>query len=441
MKRFFLIYGIVVFSHFISGIHGQNEEKNFPEFPGSVEESSEKWCVRTDLGVEAARRYLKLLDSLTDEYKEIFSQMKIERWERIDVWIYKKRKDMERTYQIGERVIGMYFPHLKRIISHQGFFGSDGTTAQVLAHEAMHALLHLYLGDLRKVPVWVSEGIAVMTEGMTIKGGDVKLTRVPRDRLLRVRSDIEAKNTISLKDLFSVLSREFDARYYAYAGMFVYFLVKGGLNGTKEALFDYLQTAKENEVKAEDFEKALSTRTGKSLKEVEGLFFKWVMQQKFEYSGKAVGTKYRSDLMEFSVDAPTKDWKINIDSMLAKDEYVVYWRRNPYGRFSVSAVSNLYAYTAAELLNIREDQLKDLGARNVKRWMGNMGKKEAAFVEYDYEDKDVLKDGKPYRVREIWLSTERGVYKLRFQAEEMDFLDMEKEFREAERKFELGENR
>jgi hypothetical protein len=393
--------------------------------------------VRTDLGIESARRYLKLLDSLSDEYREIFPEVKPEKWEKVEVWIYKTRRDLEKVYKIGERVIGIYLPHFKRIVAHQGFFGSDGTTAQVLAHESVHALQDAFFGDLKKTPVWVLEGMAVMTEGMSVKNGEVKLTKVPRDRLLRVRNDIETKNTLPLKELFSTNPANFDVRHYAYAGMFVYFLVKGNLSGTKEAFFDYLKTVKDKGDNADEFQKAVSTRTGKQFDEVEKLFFKWAMQQKFEYSGKAVGTKYKSGLMEFSIDAPTNDWRINIDSMLAKDEYVVYWRRNPYGRFSVSAVSNLYAYSAEELLKIREGELNESGARTTKTWMDKLGKRDAAFIEYEYEDKDVLKDGKPYKVREIWLSTERAVYRLRFQAEINSFTELEEDFRKAERKFEL----
>jgi len=407
------------------------------EFENGVVLSSEHWRVLTDLPADSARKYLKLLDALFDEYREVFSGMRIEEWGRVDVYIYKSRRQMEERYKIGKRVLGLYLRSLRRIVAHHGFYGSAGTTANVLAHEAVHAFQHAYFGNTNAVPVWVLEGMAVMTEGMTMKGGAVRLTKVPRDRLLRVRSEIEKKTTLPLREVFRTGRGSFDRRHYAYSGLFIYFLLKGRLRGAKDAFFEYLKELKEKGADAESFEKILSSRTGKSLEEVEKAFHRWVMRQKFEYSGKAVGKKYKSKLMSFSVDAPTKKWRININTMLAKEEYVVYWRRNPYARFSVSATANLYDYGASELLELRKRELEKAGIQVERVWKGTVSGKDAAFIEFETEDRSILKDGKRYRIREIWLSTEKAVYKLRFQAEPDEFGELEEEFQSGEEKFRL----
>lgn len=413
------------------------QQKN--EFENGVILSSEHWRVLTDLSTDSARKYLELLDALFKEYTRFFSGMHIEKWEKVDVYIYRSRRQMEERHKIGRRVLGVYLRSLRRIVAHHGFYGSAGTTANVLAHEAVHAFQHAYFGKTDAVPLWVLEGMAVMTEGMTMKGGVVRFSKVPRDRLLRVRSEIEKKQYLSLKEVFGTSKRSFNHRHYAYSGMFVYFLLKGGLRGAKEAFFDYLKELKEKGIDAESFEEILSSRTGKSLSEVEKVFRKWIMRQKFEYSGKAVGKKYRSKLMSFAVDAPTKKWRININSMLAKDEFVVYWRRSPFARFSVSATANLYDYGVSELLELRRAELMKAGVNMERVWKGTVSGRDAAFIEFETEDRSVLKDGNRYRIREVWLSTEKAVYKLRFQAEPDEFGELEEEFQSGEEKFRLLE--
>lgn len=425
----------LVLLFFVGSINLVSAQQKDAPFRDGVTLSSQHWRIRTDISVDSARKYLRLLDSLLKEYEKVFPVMCVKEWKMVDVYIYRDRRDVEREYGIGKGVLGVYLHSLRRIVAHHGFYGSAGTTANVLAHEAMHAFQHAYFGNTSSVPVWVLEGMAVMTEGITLRGGEIKLDKVSRDRLLRVRSEIKKETTLSLREVFKSGRANFNRRYYAYSGVFVYFLLRGGLNGAKEAFFDYIKEVKEKGSKAESFERVLSSRTGKRLEEVEKKFLKWVMRQKFEYSGRAAGKKYKSKLMGFSSDAPTKKWRINIDTMLMKDEYVVYWRRNPYARFSISATANLYVYGAKELLELRRLELEKSGIEPEKTWRGTLSGREAAYIEYEL--RNTSQERRCDRIREIWLSTERVVYKLRFQAGADDFKELEDDFRSGEEKFKL----
>ncbi|MCA9108340.1 MAG: hypothetical protein KDA52_00215 [Planctomycetaceae bacterium] len=100
----------------------------------------------------------------------------------------------------------------------------------VLPHEVSHAVLASYLGQI--IPRWADEGIALMSESMSVR---------KRQRLL-AREIIESKEAPSLRTVLSTLDYPADhnrvLEFYAHSHSLTEFLVK---RGSKRRLIQFLE--------------------------------------------------------------------------------------------------------------------------------------------------------------------------------------------------------
>ena len=395
---------------------------------------SEHWRVRTNVDEKTARRYLKILEGVLAQLEKTYMPLE-GRWKRIDVLVYARRAQMEREWKVRKSAGGMYTG--RHIVCYHGIFSVTGSTVQVLAHEGTHAYQDALLGGLRNLPVWLLEGMAVASESVKVdRAGNVSFGTPFRERVLHVQHDIDKHQFLSLRTLVSTPAGAFAARHYAYAGLLVFFMLKGGDASLRKALLDCLETARAGRLDAETLQKHLKARTGADLSALEKRFKRWAKGRRVPYSGRAVGTHYTSRVMGFDTRAPGKKWRINVSSLLARSEYVVYWRTAPFARFSVWAVANSYASDTDEAADDRARRLREAGIE-VNRSRTTLARKDAVVLEFECRDEEVMRDGKTYRVREVWLATEKAVLRLRFQASPSDWGDVVEDMERAFDRFRL----
>jgi hypothetical protein len=192
--------------------------------------------------------------------------------------------------------------------------------------------------------------MAVVFEGIEVKSdGRLVLDEPARDRMVQVKMELKENKAMSLPDVVGEKAKPFSRRAYAYAGLFVWWLTKGGRQ-QRRVLDDLLTSLSTRGYREKDLENLLQSRLGKSLEAVEREWRTWVRKQKVEYTGqKAPGGAYSSKLLGFKMKRPKSDWVMDGDKAPVDGECIVYKRPRTGARIGVTAYVNQLPLYAGEL--------------------------------------------------------------------------------------------
>jgi hypothetical protein len=311
---------------------------------------TEHYKIRCNSTEEVTRRYADVMEKLFALYEETYPNLETKemKWE---VWVYSTRREFRESHpQRSEVTAGYYWPGEKRIYTYHGLFGVSGSTFGILAHEGVHAFQHSFLASYMGTPAWLREGMAVVLEGVEVdSAGKLSLEEPSRDRLLQVKLELQEKKTLELADVLGAGMMDLSRRQYAYAGMFVWWLAKGG-DKQRKVLDELLAALTERAYQENDLENLLQKHMGKGLDEVEKEWHAWIRRQKVEYTGTtAPGGSYSSRLLRFSIKRPATDWAMDGEKAPVEGECIVYQRPRTGGRISVTAYANQLSLGADEL--------------------------------------------------------------------------------------------
>ncbi len=382
-------------------------------------EQTEHYTVRCNSTKEITKRYAELLEKLFVLYNETFPNLatKEMKWE---AWVYSTRSEFQKRHaNKREYTAGFYWPGDKRIYTYHGLFGVSGSTFTILAHEGTHAFQHLFLKSYYGTPKWLLEGMAVLFEGTEVeKKGELSLKKPSRDRLLQVKLELKNKKGMKLADVVGDEAKDFSRRSYAYAGLFVWWLVKTDAK-YRAVLDELLQNLRERAYEKGELEKLLQKHLGKDLASAEKEWQAWVLRQKVEYTGrKKPNGGYSSKLLKFSIKRPGSDWTMDADRAPVEGECVVYKRTRTGGRISVTVYANQLPLGVEELyfqflrdLKDRVQGLKIEGSERLK-----LGKYPGFRIIYaGSEPKSKIATG-VQKVRLDVVVTSHHIYVLRMQS-------------------------
>jgi len=382
---------------------------------------TEHFRIKSDVEKGRLERYGSFLEAALSELQRLY--MKLEKFPPVEVWIFGNRKEMQERVGLRATSGGVYIHSARRIVTYYGVFSQTGGTFQTLAHELTHAYQHALFGGRGRLPPWLLEGMAVCCEGIYPTKGGAKFRKPLYARLALVRVETERRQDMALKTLFE--TSDLKSRHYAYAGTFIYFLLKRP--ACKKALLACLEAAKKAPVKTGDFLKAIKDKTGWDLKRLQKEFRRFVLRLYIPPTGVAIGKTYKSKMLGFKTRSPGKRWRISIDKLLEGAEAVVYWRKNPWARFSVAAYPNTYGLSAEEAAQERLKKLTD-----AKKSDAEVAGRKAVCVEFTSQRRVGA-----VCVKEVWLATERFLYRLKFECKPQDVGLLKKEQEEALTNFSL----
>lgn len=309
---------------------------------------------------EMAQKYAKLMEWLYEKYMKIFKVFKPE-YRKVNIFIYRNHKEFMQMTRRPGGVRGFYDAGKYRLATFHGTFGSTSNTCTVLAHEGTHLFQDLIgmFGQPIRCPVWLAEGMAVLLEAAEVnwRTGKIRIKGVSRERLVRLQRELSGSRALTLKHVLDRPKDKFSARYYAYAGMFTYWLlmVKKG----KYALLynDYVKIAtgwrptgqRSRMIRKGDFENLVQKYFNRSLSDLEKDWKKWVLKQKPEKLVRKKGNRYVSEKLNFTVSRPSTRWKAATE----KQGMLVFFDSRRLGaRITVSARGNFWNHTLASLVNL-----------------------------------------------------------------------------------------
>jgi len=382
---------------------------------------TEHFCIRSDVEKGRLERYGSFLEAALSELQRLY--MKVEEFPPVEVWIFRNRKEMQERMGLRATSGGVYIQSARRIVTYYGVFSQTGGTFQTLAHELTHAYQHALFGEQGRLPPWLLEGMAVCCEGIRPTKDSARFIKPLYARLALVRVETERKQDMPLRTLFE--TSDLKSRHYAYAGAFIYFLLKRP--ACKKGLIACLKAAKKAPVKTDDFLKAIKDGTGWDSKRLQKEFRHFVLRLHIPPTGVAIGRTYKSKMLGFKTRSPGKKWRISIDKMLEGVEAVVYWRKNPWARFSVAAYPNTYGLSAEEAAQQRLKKLTDAQKSDAE-----VAGRKAVCVEFTSQRRMGA-----VCVKEVWLATERFLYRLKFECEPQDVGLLRKEREKALNNFSL----
>ena len=404
-------------------------------------EKTEHYTVRCNSTKEITKRYAELLEKLFVLYNETFPDLatKEMKWE---AWIYSTRSEFQQRHpNRRDYTAGFYWPGDRRIYTYHGLFGVSGSTFTILAHEGTHAFQDLFLKSYYGTPAWVREGMAVLFEGIEVdKKGELSLKKPPRDRLLQVKLELQEKKGMELADVVGDEAKDFSRRAYAYAGLFVWWLVKTDAKH-RAVLDELLQNLRERAYQKGELEKLLRKHLGKDFAATEKEWRSWVLRQKVEYTGrKKPGDAYSSKLLKFSIKKPKSEWKMDADRAPVEGECVVYKHSRSGGRISVTVYANQLPLGADELycqfLRDLKDRVQGLKVESKERVM--LKKYPGFRITYTGSEpkSSITKDAQKVKLSVI--VTKHHIYVLRMQSPPQKWNENEDGFKQALEKLKIS---
>jgi len=388
-------------------------------FANEVE--TDHFRLRSDIEKEQLTRYGRFLEAALKELQRLY--MPLEKFAKVEVWIFSSRKKMQQELGLHKTSGGVYIHSKRCIVTYHGVFSQTGDTYQTLAHELTHAYQHALLGSEKRLPPWLLEGMAACSEGIRPTKTGARFKRPLYARLTLVRVETDKKQEMPLEELLK--SQTLTSRHYAYAATFLYFLLKKP--SCRAALLSCLETAKKAPLKTGTFLKTLYEETKWDKERLQREFRRFIKALRIPHTGVAVGKTYKSRMLGFKTRAPGKKWRISIEKLLEGPEAVVYWRQNPWARFSVTAYPNSYALTTEQAAQERLSKLKNASKSSVK-----VAGKDAVCIEFTSQRRIGA-----VVVLEVWLATERFVYRLKFECKPEHKQRLKREFEKALKAFSL----
>ncbi|MFN0057521.1 MAG: hypothetical protein ACKVX7_03615 [Planctomycetota bacterium] len=317
------------------------------------------WCNSTS---ERAEYYADVMEALYATYDRVLQKKFFPRTmppgkTRHDVWIHSNHQQFMDWTAMPPGVGGFFrFPPFLDVTAFHGSFGTSGNTDMVLAHEGTHQFQSMVFKNMMTSPTWLIEGMAVyFGDGTEISRNEVKINKIPRDRLVGLQAAIEDNNYCPLRNLLRLSHAEFGGFFYGHGWGIMYWCLygdqekppawKGGVGIS--ILNDYMlrmatREATNLEEEARYFEGLLTKHTGKSIDDWEKDYKAWILQLPVRSLGEKKGSgKWVSEALSFEVTKPAS-YSFIKDSILTKKNAVV-----GFSPGSATKVRNIYSFADA----------------------------------------------------------------------------------------------
>lgn len=296
----------------------------------------EIWCNSTE---ELAQYYADVMEALYKKYDKVFPKKFFPRnsTARSVVYIHANHQQFMDWTANGPGTGGFYNLLSRNVTAYHGSFGTTGSTEEVLAHEGTHQFEGLIFDNLRALPMWFIEGLAVyFGDGSKITRRNVEINEIPRDRLVGLKQAIEDGTYCELKDLLRITQPRFSGFYYGHGWGVIYWCLWGhkmgaGNGDSGSAIMDDWLIKCRTEAKKDEpcdyeamatyFEQLIVRETGKSLAEWEEDYKEWILGLPVEEVGKRRGASWISEALKLEVKRPS-GWGFVKDTELASDEVV-----------------------------------------------------------------------------------------------------------------------
>ncbi len=179
------------------------------------------YILKCNAGDESSKRYLQVLNSLNRRYSELFKEFTPFYTGPGNVFIFRNREEFF-DFTMNQRGTGGFFRFDDRSVrAYHGSFGPTGSTDMVLAHEATHQFQHRIMKEMRFVPNWLIEGMAVyFGDGSKISPSNVEVGMIPRDRFTTLREEIDSNRYLKLAKLLTLPPGRIEAYHCGWGIIF-----------------------------------------------------------------------------------------------------------------------------------------------------------------------------------------------------------------------------
>lgn len=297
------------------------------------------YCNSTE---ENARYYADVMEALYKAYDKVFIEKfwprKFRKSPRSDVYIHANHQQFMDWTGNGPGIGGFYNLLRQDVTGYHGSFGSTGSTEEVLAHEGTHQFEGMIFKDLRFLPIWFIEGLAVyFGDGSKIGRRKVEINQIPRDRLVGLQQAIEDGSYCDLRKLLRVPQQRFSGFFYGHAWGILYWCIYGNQAPVKawttkentggKVLEDWLYHVQEMdgmcnyEKEAQFFEGLITKHTGLSIEEWEEEYKNWILKLPVEEIGRKRGREFSSEAIKLEITKPA-GWRWEKSGLLYSDEVV-----------------------------------------------------------------------------------------------------------------------
>ena len=299
---------------------------------------TEHYVVMCNSTEEIAERYADVMEALYKAYDKVFIEKnfprKYRRFRRSEIYIHANHQQFMDWTGNGPGTGGFYMLLRQDVTAYHGAFGTTGSTEEVLAHEGTHQFEGMIFKDLRYLPIWFVEGLAVyFGDGSEIGRREVKINQIPRDRLVGLKQAIEDGTYCSLSKLLRVPQRGFGGFFYGHAWGILYWCLYGNEMGNgsgrqgEEIITDWILHCQnldafcDYEKEAKYFENLITQVTHKSVEEWEAEYKEWILSLPVESLGRRRGNNWSSEKLKIEVKKPI-GWRWVPDGKLVRDEVV-----------------------------------------------------------------------------------------------------------------------
>ncbi len=314
---------------YLRGLLRQEEERLGIPWTTAKTVETDYYKVKCNSTEDVAKRYADVMDALYRAYNEIFPESKFPRYtqEKGIIYIFRNNTEFNDFTLMGQGIGGFFSFSDRAVRAYHGSFGITGSTDMVLAHEATHQFQYRIMNDMRTVPTWLIEGMAVYYgDGTEISRDKVELHKIPRDRLHTLQQAIETGRYTELRKLIRIPQRAFGGQFYDHAWGVIYWCLQGEKYGAhsgegrrvwdtylahvcKESpkLTEVLQSYPEHmEKEAKLFEDLILKETGAaSIEEWEEGYKKFISELKLDPLGEWKGLKWDgSEMVGISLRFP-----------------------------------------------------------------------------------------------------------------------------------------
>jgi hypothetical protein len=211
---------------------------------------------------------------------------------------------------------GHYDPATGAITTYHGRLGPTTTTFNVLCHEALHYYQGLVVKDIRHIPPWLTEGLAVyFGDGSVFSPAKNELTvgRIPHERLAHIQTKMGRRTHTPVRELIRLTAKGMEGSQYTDAWALVYFLINSGSEGRK-VIETYWTRGCERRLETRDFLELAKAHFG-GLAEIERRYVHYISKLDMPAAGEVLGDYFVSREFRFSFKSPAPDWRFFVDSL------------------------------------------------------------------------------------------------------------------------------
>lgn len=260
--------------------------------------------------LQVAQTYHWIMEALYAALSKNMTQKHKTTGKRLPVLIFKDYREFLTKTGIPPGVGGFYITDgSERVYTFHGTFGLTQTTYNVLAHEGTHQFQGRVLGNLRTLPNWIIEGLAVyFGDGSKIDYRKKKIRSglIPRDRLLHLQEKIAKGTHETLDSLISIPPSQFTGSHYADGWGLVHFCFNNKKG--QKLISQYWLRGGTRTVTRSDFT-SLAKKYFGSMEEMEEEWLTYIKGLKPDPVGIIKNNEYISDDFNFELTRPTDQWE------------------------------------------------------------------------------------------------------------------------------------